>query len=80
MKLNPPETAPKDGTLILAKFGRRELEPAVWISRYREWKVSRFHKPKDWGDLPTFVCWEFEEDKLRGWLPLPNIDDEGNVK
>jgi len=40
MKLNPPETAPKDGTMILVCFHNSYLSPAVWSSVFQKWATT----------------------------------------
>jgi len=62
VKLNPPETAPKDGSLILAYNNTNFPVITRWNPRSGVW-------------MGTFTGFE-----LHGWLPLPTIDDEGNVK
>jgi|GEM_PF-2477322 len=87
MKLNPPETAPKDGTIILALFKTtKNLVPAVWClfqdsfgeHEYWDHACTAINE-----DEPEFI-YGFDsvkhyEYEMRGWLPMPKIDDEGNV-
>jgi len=87
MKLNPPETAPKDGTIILALFNSsRNLAPAIWclfqdhLGEHDFWIHAC---PLIDKDEPEFI-YGFDSVKhfeweMRGWLPMPQIDEEGNV-
>jgi len=75
MKLNPPETAPKGSDAILADFGNGYLQPAVWNAAGMTWSVAevkvvnrmvwdeRYFKPKT-----------IDHNEMRGWLPLPTMD------
>jgi len=78
MKLNPPETAPKD-ELILALFGQvKYLYPAVWNDRYGIWEFAvRAYAPR--GNGSQVEAEEEWDNELTGWLPMPQIDDEGDV-
>jgi len=73
MKLNPSETAPRDGTVILGHFYRaKQLWPAKWSTRSGKWHVAAYGP---YGFLSTYA----EEDDLTEWVRLPKIDYEGNV-
>jgi len=77
MKLNPPETAPKDA-LILAAFGT-ELHPAVWNEHRLIWMIVEvstvFCPSRYWYELEID---EREREEIAGWLPMPIIDGKGN--
>jgi len=80
MKLNPPETAPKD-RVILADFGYRHLSPAIWSPYGERWCIAAIAQA-EYGDEEPEMYFEnecFMSPRMRGWLPLPKIDDEGNV-
>jgi len=80
MKLNPPETAPKDGE-ILASFDNVFLLLATWNFFESAWSVSILHT-RTVGSYPTQIWYKshvIEHKHLRGWLPMPKIDDQGNV-
>jgi len=85
MKLNPPETAPKDGagTAIMGDFGTDRIMYAVWNGYEQKWlcafSQSKCYMPLPKGDFHIEKTYHPHSD-LRGWLPLPTIDDEGNVK
>jgi len=73
MKLNPPETAPKNGSVFIAKFGGHER---LWLtfrnSRNDGWIVAMKTET-------GFTSAYSDDEFLSGWLPMPAIDDEGNV-
>jgi len=78
MKLNPPETAPKDGTPILACFYfSTSLLYTLWSKAQHCWLAAYLDA---YIDTRTFDTRDYDTDEMRGWLPLPTIDDEGNVK
>jgi len=82
MKLNRPETAPKDTdrtfTVILADFGNGYLQPAVWNAAGMTWSAAevkvvnrmvwdeRYFKPKT-----------IDHSEMRGWLPIPTMTQTG---
>jgi len=71
MKLNPPETAPKDGSVILVWFGKYKTPlPVTWSDNAYMWVVDVGARGAKTHLFP---------DSLRGWLPMPQIDEEGNV-
>jgi hypothetical protein len=77
------ETAPHDGTMILANFGWPWLVPAAWSRMSATWNVAVYNASAE-AVTSTEVhdCWwEFEtEDNrdLKGWMPIPPIPH--NVK
>jgi len=72
MKLNPPEIAPKDWFILVAfKTGAYNLYPSIWSDYAREWKI--------FSPEPFIEAINTEEEDLIGWLPMPEIDSEGNV-
>lgn len=76
--MNPPDTAPRDGTMILASIGWPWLVPAIWNSHDKEW-VCACHQmqPMDGDDDDWWFENEREKDKdLNGWLPIPGIGGE----
>jgi len=80
MKLNPPETAPK-GAMILADFGHG-LVPAIWSSYDKDWSVAEVEAycPGDsYDEYRGFTNSEDNRLEMLGWLPLPKIDEDGNV-
>jgi len=79
MKLHPPGTAPKDGSVFLARFkGRTELSPAAWVppdnqSFHDAYWVEAHLYGEDFSGTRRIMA------SLTGWLPMPQIDAEGNV-
>jgi len=77
MKLNPPETAPKDGVILAIFRNRCQLLPAVWVKPMNFWAVA---VTEDTDEGRRFLERQYFDPKLlRGWMPMPTIDDEGNV-
>jgi len=73
MKLNPPETAPKDGTEILATFYKsKQLQPTVWNIKDAVWLMAFAYEG-------SFLIFSAQMKAMTGWLPMPTIDDQGNV-
>ena len=72
------ETAPHDGTMILADFGWPWLVPAAWSRMSCTWNVAVYNaRAEPVESTEVHDCWwEFEtEDNrdLRGWMPIPTI-------
>ena len=67
--LHPPETAPKDGTLILADFGWPWLSVTAWNELSQKWTTASFQSDGT-GDTWFETEWENDAD-LAGWMPLP---------
>jgi len=73
MKLNPPETAPKKATAIMACVNGIDLYPAVWNVAAKVWLVA-------YATLGGhFAVCPIPYKSVTGWLPMPQIDEEGNV-
>jgi len=73
MKLNPPETAPRDGTPILACFYlSNSLLYAYWSKSQDSW-LAAYIGARD------FDTHYYDTDEMLGWLPMPKADDKGNV-
>lgn len=71
--MNPPETAPKDGTIFLAHVGYPYLTVCRWNAPSSKWVVAlpqtNFYDGA-WDDF--YFENEFEdENQLLGWIPLP---------
>jgi hypothetical protein len=70
------ETAPHDGTMILADFGWPWLVPAAWSRMRGTWQVAVYNASAETvTSTEVNDCWwEFEtEDNrdLKGWMPIP---------
>jgi hypothetical protein len=67
-----PETAPKDGTCIIANFGWPWPVVALWCRVTEEWAIAQLSPcSEDEG-----VGWETEWEKsasMIGWLPFPDM-------
>jgi len=85
MKLNPPETAPRDGSTFLADFGWQALSSTFWNDFKKRWRVAvayprlRIRKGEVIGAEYRYVNLNIYEREMVGWLPMPQIDDQGNV-
>jgi len=66
--LYSPDSAPKDGHVILGQFVRFhkscDLHPAVWNINQKAWMVAI----EEDGD---FLSYRFKPEELHGWLPMP---------
>ena len=68
---NPPETAPKDGTMIIGDFGWKHARLAVWSGKDECWKTPEIYKPyEDEEDYECYFESEGDCDFLR-WMPFP---------
>jgi len=85
MKLNPPETAPHD-SLVLGHFkGMDSMIPMAWDYVFACWVIPREKAQvyRDQSNDRGAVSFQndcLHRDELTGWMPMPTIDDEGNVK
>jgi NTP pyrophosphatase (non-canonical NTP hydrolase) len=68
---NPPETAPKDGTMIIGDFGWKDARLAVWSGKDECWKTPEIRKTHDdEEDYESYFESEGDCDFLR-WMPFP---------
>jgi hypothetical protein len=72
-KMNDASTIPKDGSRILVKYKLKrsgeKWEECRWINA-SEWDVAEF---EPWcGSLGSRTTRGFGEDRVLGWLPLPD--------
>ena len=73
MKWNPPESAPKDGNLILADVGMPWPVVAVWNSHDEKWVYSNL-QACEMANNTLDTYFENEQEKtIKGWLPLPEL-------
>ena len=73
--LQPPDTAPKDGTLIMADFLHRAPVTALWNGHEQQWVAASVNANLingEWKDM-YFENEYHEHSELIGWLPLPEI-------
>ena len=68
-----PETAPRDGTLILGDFGRPWPNPAVWDEYDGQWCIATLQaSPMVDGPTNSWIETDTERgDSLRGWMEMP---------
>jgi len=84
MKLNPPETAPLSRVIIGHFKNRKNMVLTIWDAGLGRWFVPIFaheyhpevNKVKS---VRLFNPQTYLKSELLGWLPMPKIDDEGNV-
>ena len=81
------ETAPHDGTMILADFGWPWLIPAAWSRMSGTWQVAVYNASAETvTSTKVYDCWwEFEtEDNrdLKGWMPIAPIphNEQGHAR
>jgi len=63
MKLNPPDTAPKDGSGILISFNNKPITQAFWSKANEKWNVAFCQHGR-------FTNIRIRHERLTGWLPL----------
>lgn len=73
-KLNPPDTAPKDGTVFLADLGYPWMCYAVWNPSmsnyaYAQLELGNFEGENDY----YFIGESADKSELLGWLPMPEL-------
>jgi len=75
MKLNPPQTAPRDFTLFLADFGYPWLLPTMWNPVDSKWVVATIQTGLFNGEYNDnyFESDREESDALLGWVGMPKI-------
>ena len=75
MKINPPETAPKDGTLFLANIGYHYYVMCCWNGSDNNWVYPQLQIGQylgKWNDC-YFETEHDNEGALIDWIELPNI-------
>lgn len=78
IELLAPETAPKDGTQILADFGWPWLMPAAWCHCDERWAVATFQGSvsAEFPDRLHDLWWETDQENhkdMKGWIPFPQM-------
>lgn len=75
--LSTPETAPRDGTVILGHFGYPWLMAATWNEVTDQWAVAELQADLydgQWND--RYFATEYLPPKdLLGWLPMPELPE-----
>jgi hypothetical protein len=71
--MNPPDTAPKDGTTFLANMGWPWLVVCMWNTAVDKWvyaspQINLYEG--EWND-PYFESEWDDESELKGWIPMP---------
>jgi len=67
--MRPPETAPKNSTVILAYFPPyRIMKPAFWSEEENGWMVA-------FEENGEFKNRHYSPDSLRGWMPMPVVPE-----
>jgi hypothetical protein len=73
---NPPETAPKNETCIIANFGWPWPVMAIWCLVQEEWAIAQLAPCSEDDGRGWETEWE-KGSSLIGWMPLPSLP---NVK
>ena len=68
------ENAPKDGSVFLADFGYGTVA-AAWSKAENQWVTALFQLGLYQGGFNDayFETEYFNEDELKGWMPMPEI-------
>jgi hypothetical protein len=71
----PPETAPRNGTLILGDFGWPWANFAVWDEYDEHWCISTLQAcPMASGRINSYIETDTEKlASLKRWMPLPKL-------
>ena len=75
MKWQPSDTAPKDGTMIIADFGWHQPSLAVWNDIDKNWVTATLNTQ----EMPDEkIDYWFENERvafydLEYWMPLPKL-------
>jgi hypothetical protein len=70
--MNPPETAPRDGSVFLAAVGWPWLLPCMWCEVSARWAVATPQACGTGTDVDRWWECDYETDEaLTGWLPMP---------
>ena len=75
-----PQTAPKDGSMILADFGWPYPVLAAWNGHQMDWSIATQQvQPVDgvWNDTYFETDWEQDSD-LKRWVALPSLSNTEN--
>jgi hypothetical protein len=73
-RLNPPETAPKGGDMIIACFaGFREMRLAVWCELDCKWQTCTAKTGGGAIKTAWVECGKANDGRLIGWLPWPEV-------
>lgn len=74
MKVNPPETAPRDGTLFLANIGYPQYVVCCWSGTDNNWVYPHLQVGQylgEWNDY-YFETEHDNEGALIDWIELPS--------
>lgn len=72
MKLQSPETAPKDGSQILVDLGYEKLYAAMYDQEIKRWSVAL--PMADTFDGIISAWYENDDyEKINGWMPMPEL-------
>jgi hypothetical protein len=71
-RLGTPETAPKNGRMILGDFGWSRLLPCVWSQQDEEWKIARVKRTEDEDKTQSccFINGTEPHNEMRGWIEV----------
>lgn len=69
---NPPETAPQNGTSIIADFGWPWPVVAIWCNHTEQWAIAQLAPCLEHEELGWETEWEPQEN-LRQWIPMPYL-------
>ena len=64
MSWQPIETAPRDGSDVLALFSGGNVSFVRWVFNHRT-------KTTFWNDASEWDCYEYENTPPTHWMPLP---------
>jgi hypothetical protein len=74
--LNPPETAPKDGTPFLGHFGYPWLLPTTYSPADEKYCYAKLECDLYKGEWNSFYFTNEWDENLLGWIPMPILPKE----
>jgi len=73
-RLNGPESAPRDASILIGAVGTDKLMHAFWDSDEELWVITEIEDvlDPDRGNWVRFVWYDHvDNEDLTGWLPIP---------
>ncbi|MGL6348250.1 MAG: hypothetical protein ACRC2U_00010 [Aeromonas sp.] len=69
---HPPETAPRDGTVIIGDFGWSWASTAIWDATLEAWAIAQLTLRRS-DESPDWETDTERDSSLQGWQYFPEI-------